>query len=128
MKRYVKSDLDPQYLRESRRRVARVNYSIAMDILENLSDAKKVQLDNMLSRNAALTSSYSCSSGDLRIYKEGFYLTLEATRSSFSVWVYDDDGELIEGRKPSESKLHFLYNQDLTFNQMGETDWYNLTE
>ena len=101
----------------------RVNYQLALDILNNLSESKKVQLDKMLSRNAALTSSYCCSFGTLRVYKEGFYLTLEATRSQFSVWVYDEDGELVEGRKPNESKLNFLYEQSLNFNQLGESDW-----
>lgn len=125
MKRYIKSSDEDK--REMRSRTRRVNQEIAIDILRNLSPSKKKQLDNMLSRNAALTSSYSCSFGTLRIYKEGFYLTLEATRSQFSIWVYDNDGELIEGRKPNESKLSFLYSQDLIFNYMGEGDWYKLT-
>lgn len=109
--------------RSARRAANRVNYEIAIDMLNNLSESKKVQLDKMLSRNEALTSSYSCSFGTLRVYKEGWYLTLQATRSQFSVWMYDNDGEFVEGRKPIESKLDFLYEQSLIFNHLGESDW-----
>lgn len=121
MKRYIKSSEEDA--RNSKRIARKVNYDIAIDMLNSLSDSKKVQLDNMLSRNAALTSSYCCSFGTLRVYKQGWYLTLEATRSQFSVWMYDNDGEFVEGRKPIESKLDFLYEQSLIFNNLSEHDW-----
>ena len=124
----LSENIDDDWKRDSKRRSAKVNYDIAMEMLRSLSPGKKVQLDKMLSRNAALTSSYSCSAGTLRVYKQGWYLTLNATRSAFSVWMYDNDGEFVEARKPVESKLDFLYEQDLTFNMMGESDWGNLVK
>lgn len=135
MKRYVRSASVP-YIgiekklptaeqREMKKRTAKTNQELAYDMLENLSDAKKAQLDKFLSRNEALTSTYGCSFGNLRIYHEGWYLTLEGTRSQFSVWYYDNDGELVEGRKPSENKLNFIYEQDLRFNGV---DWEQLVK
>ena len=139
MKRYVKSAAIAPYMnipkklptpeqKEMRRKTTKTNQALAWDMLENLSDAKKVQLDKFLSRNEALTSTYGCAFGDLRIYKEGWYLTLDGTRSQFSVWYFDNDGDLVEGRKPNENKLSFLYEQDLNFNGLGEDDWRNFTE
>ena len=134
MKRYVRNSNAP-YMgiekkpmtdeqRKMRSIARRNNQELAYDMLENLSDAKRIQLDKFLTRNQMLTSSYRCSFGNLRIYKEGWYLTLDGTRSQFSVWYFDNDGELIEGRKPNENKLNFLYEQDLRFNGLGEDDWY----
>ncbi len=134
MKRYIVSseyvqpkEFTPEQ-RKARKAINRVNTELAMDMLSNLSDAKKIQLDKMLSRNAALTSSYSCSNVSMRVYKEGFYLKLSATRADFSVWFYDYDGELVEGRKPVESKLHFLYETSIPVNMMSEDDWAELVE
>ena len=135
MKRWIKSasapymgiekkQLTPEQ-REMKKQTAKNNRELAYDMLENLSDAKKEQLDKFLSRNEALTSTYGCSFGNLRIYKEGFYLILDGTRSQFSVWYYDNDGELVEGRKPIESKLNFLYEEDLRFNGV---DWESMVK
>lgn len=131
MKRYVKSsaiapyaDIEKKQLtpeqREMKKAGQRNNQELAWDMLHSLSENKRAQLDKFLSRNEALTSTYGCSFGNLRIYKEGFYLTLDGTRSQFSVWFYDNDGNLIEDRKPNENKLSFLYEQDLRFNGV---DW-----
>lgn len=136
MKRYIRSSAVAPYAniekkpltpeqKEMKRKGSKNNQELAYDMLEQLSPEKKIQLDKFLSRNEALTSTYGCSFGNLRVYKEGFYLTLEGTRSQFSVWYTDNDGELIEGRKPVESKLKFLYKDDLRFNGI---DWYQLVE
>lgn len=136
MKRYIRSSAVASYAKiekkpltpeqkEMKRRGSKNNQELAYDMLEQLSPEKKIQLDKFLSRNEALTSTYGCSFGNLRVYKEGFYLTLEGTRSQFSVWYTDNDGELVEGRKPVESKLNFLYEDDLRFNGI---DWYQLVE
>lgn len=53
--------------------------------------------------------------------KEGWYITLQGTRCSFSVWADDNDGELVFHRKPNESKLHKLWEYDLHF---GEGDFF----
>lgn len=134
MKRYIRSSKEAPYMgipkkplspeqKEMRKSGQKNNRELAYDMLEQLSDAKKAQLDKFLSRNEALTSTYGCSFGNLRIYKEGWYLTLDGTRSQFSVWYYDNDGELVEGRKPNESTLHFLYEEDLRFNGV---DWESM--
>ncbi len=134
MKRYIRSsqtapymDIPKKQLSSEQKAMKKVsqknNQELAYDMLEQLSDTKKVQLDKFLSRNEALTSTYGCSFGNLRIYKEGWYLTLEGTRSQFSAWFFDNDGELVEGRKPNENKLHFIYEQDLRFNGV---DWEDI--
>ena len=128
MKRYIRSSVNKPLSaeqKEMRKASERNNQELAYDMLNQLSESKKIQLDKFLSRNEALTSTYGCSFGNLRVYKEGWYLTLDGTRSAFSVWYTDVDGELVEGRKPNESKLHFLYEQDLRFNGV---DWYEMVK
>lgn len=126
MKRYIKnSQSDKQ---EMKRRTKAVNKSIAYDMLDNLSPAKKAVLARALDRNEALTSTYAFPFGTLKVYKEGWLLECEGTRSGFSVWCFDNDGELIEGRKPADSKLNFLYKDSINFNDVGEDYWYSLTK
>lgn len=88
-----------------------INKEIAREMLDRLSDQKKKVLDAALRRNAILTSDYGLENATLNVYKEGFYLVLEGCRSRFAVWYADNDGELIEGRKPQENKLHKLYSE-----------------
>lgn len=89
-------------------------------ILEEMPESKKRVLINALERNLELTSSWILEHGTLTCYKEGWYITLQGTRCSFSVWASDNDGELVFHRKPNESKLHKLWEYDLHF---GEGDF-----
>ena len=113
--------------REAAKKTKQVNKELAIDMLKSLSDSKRAALSKALDRTSALTSTYAFPFGTLRIYKEGWYLTCEGTRSDFSVWFADNDGELVEGRKPSESKLSFLYEESLTFNDLGEDFWHSVS-
>lgn len=88
----------------------KVNREIALAILDILPENKLNTLKKALDRNEILTSSYDLEEGELTIYKEGYYLELTGTRVKFSVFAYDNDGELvIADRKPHDSKLHKLY-------------------
>ena len=124
MKRYIRSAINRADKQQMKKKTKAVNKQIAIDMLENLSPEKKVVLEKTLDRNEALTSTYALPFGNLRIYKEGWYLTCEGTRCQFSVWYFDNDGELVEGRKPAESKLNFLYEESLAFNDLSEDDWH----
>lgn len=99
------------------------NHELAIEIIKTLSETKKETLKKALKRNFILTSSYVLSNGKITVYKEGFYLELNGTRSNFSVYANDNDGELEITRKPSENKLHKLYEQFISFN---ECDFYNI--
>ena len=65
------------------------NYEIALDMINGMPEEKKKALRKSLERNWILTSSYIMESGYMVIYKEGFYLILNGTRCSFSVFAYD---------------------------------------
>lgn len=95
----------------------RFQENFAGSILEEMPDGKKAVLEKALKRNFYLTSAWIMEFGKIRVYKEGWYLQLFGTRSSFSVWAFDNDGEFIYGRKPHESKLHFLYEASLHFSE-----------
>lgn len=111
-------------LRELRRKTRIINKEIALEILNNLPNRKKEVLVKALNRNFILTSSYVLEQGTLAIYKEGFYLILDGTRVSFSVFAYDNDGKLIiADRKPNDSKLRHLYDDSLNFS---EPDFFKL--
>ena len=105
---------------EERRRISRAvnkaNKEIAIEMLESLDNSRLVMLDKALSRNEALTSTYGFPFGSMKVYKEGWYLTLEGTRSGFSIWAYDEDGTPVPARKPNDSQLNLLYEDSLTFN------------
>ncbi len=92
-----------------------INKAIAIDILNNLSESKRTQLNKALDINLHLTSTRTLEFAAIRIYKEGFYLKLKGARSCLNIWVFDNDGTLVEGRKPKESKLNFLYEEMLRF-------------
>ena len=78
-------------------------------IVEAMPEEKKKVLQNACYRNLLLTSWYGLGFSELKIYKEGYYFTAGGTRSSFAVFVKDDDGELSVIRKPKDSKLSFLW-------------------
>lgn len=117
-----------QEQKEMKSKCRKINYEIAMDILKNLSEEKKKVLENALTRNLILTSSFCMSFGEMTIYKEGFLLVLKGTRCSFSVYVKDNDGILQETRKPIENKLHKLYTESLCFGDLGESGWYDIVK
>lgn len=100
-----------------------INYEIAIDMLNNMPEVKKQTLRKALERNLYLTSSYIMESGTMTIYKEGFLLRLNGTRCSFSVFAFDNDGELIFSRKPNEKKLNKIYDEFLKFS---ESDYRNI--
>ena len=93
-------------------------------ILEEMPHSKKRVLLNALERNFELTSSWILEQGTLTCYKEGWYIKLQGTRCSFSVWADDNDGELVFHRKPNESKLHKLWEYDLHFD---ESDFFRFS-
>lgn len=98
-----------------------INKEIAMEILSKLEGSKRDTLIKALERNNSLTSTYSLSSCDMVIYKEGWYITLTGTRCSFSLFAYDRDGEVeIANRKPNETKLNKIYD---TWFAMDESDF-----
>lgn len=89
----------------------------ALDILRQMPTEKKALLKKCLERNCILTSSYIMESGEITVYKEGWYIVLNGTRCKFSVWAYDNDGEFVFGRKPIEAKLHKIYSEFLKFSE-----------
>lgn len=94
-----------------------INYEIAIDMLNGMPEEKKKTLRKSLERNFSLTSSYLMESGNMTIYKEGFYLTLSGTRCSFSIFAYDRDGEFEFARKPRECRLNKIYDDCLKFSE-----------
>lgn len=101
-----------------------VNKEIIFDILHKLPENKMEVLKRALERNFTLTSSYILEHGNIRVYKEGYYTTLEGTRCSFSVFAYDRDGEIeISQRKPRENKLNFIYEESLHFSESDFRDF-----
>lgn len=87
----------------------KINEEIIKDILSQMPDNKKLQLENALNRNYLLTSSWLLEDVDLTVYKEGWLVELIGTRCVFRIWASDNDGEFELTRKPNESKLHKLY-------------------
>ena len=64
----------------------RFQENFAIDILREMPDHKKQVLCRALDRNEILTSVRIMESGVVRVYKEGWYLTLIGTRCAFRVW------------------------------------------
>jgi len=124
MKRMIRATSNSDK-RKMKQKTRQVNKEIAIDILQSLTPNQKVQLEKVLDRNEALTSTFGLPFGTLRVYKEGWYLTCEGTRCQFSAWCSDNDGTLVPGRKPNERTLNFLYEDSLTFNSLGEDDWHD---
>ena len=85
------------------------NISIIKDMINNLSEERKITLSKALDRNEILTTVRTLSNQTLVVYKEGWYLKLEGTRSKFFVWAWDNDGEFVVDRKPNENKLSPLF-------------------
>lgn len=89
------------------------NKEFAKELINGMPIKKKTVLANALYRNMYLTSFYGMNRQSVRVYKEGWYIEFEGTRSSFAAWVKDDDGTFVYGmKKPSEDKLSYLYSFD----------------
>ena len=86
-----------------------ISKQIAKIMLEGIRNEKKIGLVRACERNEILTSYYGLEEAVLTIYREGFYLEPIGCRSSLLFGAGDDDGELVEGRKPAERKLMKLY-------------------
>ena len=94
-----------------------LNKEISLEMLNQMPENKKEQLEKALDRNNYLTSFRGLPIGEIFIYKEGFLLKLEGTRTNFSVYAKDNDGEFEFCRKPVEKKLHLLYVDSLRFSE-----------
>lgn len=102
-----------------------INKEIAIEMLSKLNGSKKETLIKALERNNMLTSTYTLSSCDMVIYKEGWFIKLTGARCSFALFAYDRDGEIeLANRKPVESKLNKIYD---TWFAMDESDFRGLT-
>lgn len=87
----------------------RVNYELAKEMLDNMPTEMRRRLSKTLYRNSCFTSSMHLPRPSMRVYKEGWYIEAEGCQCHFAMWVGDNDGEYVYGRKPAEKKLHFLY-------------------
>jgi hypothetical protein len=92
-------------------KMTQVNRDIAREMLEKMSAEKRNALTNACRRNALLTSFWGLENATLTVYKEGWYLELDGCRAHFAIWCSDNDGELVQGRKPAEKNLNKIYSQ-----------------
>lgn len=90
--------------------MSNVNKELAFIGLKGMSDEKKQVLHNALIRNSILTSCPVLENCFATIYIEGWYFQFKGVRSSFNVYFADNDGEMVQMRKPHESKLHKIYD------------------
>ena len=95
----------------------KINFEIAINILDQMPEEKKLKLRKILERNCFLTSAYVLEDGTITIYKEGFHLELSGCRSCFSIFAYDNDEEFVFTRKPRKEKLNKIYSKSLKFNE-----------
>ena len=84
--------------------------NIVRMMFDAMDEKKRTQYDEACSRVLYLTSHYGMSLYTLLIYKEGWYFTCEGCRTQYTAWAFDNDGEMIIGRKPNENKLHFIWS------------------
>jgi len=89
--------------------LTKTDREIIKDVLMNMPEEKKAQLDKACEINHHLTSTWELEDVTMTAYNEGFYIEFKGTRCGFKVWVYDNDGELVVGRKPVERKLNKLW-------------------
>jgi len=94
--------------------------AICREIVEMMFDAmteeKRTAYKNACARNCYLTSHYGMSSYNLTTYKEGWHFVCDGCRTHYSAWAYDNDGELIIGRKPNEEKLNMIWSHTFSDN------------
>ena len=90
MKRYIKSaELPSGYLKTNHFN-SRINNTSVLEAIELAISLKFDQFDKMMERQMYLTSGTSWA-GNVTEYLEGYYIQLEATRSSFQAFVSGDD-------------------------------------
>lgn len=90
MKRYVKSTEMPLGYLKTNHFNSRINNTSVLEAIELAIYAKFDQFDKMMDRQMYLTSGTSWT-GKVTEYPEGYYIQLEATRSSFQAFVVGDD-------------------------------------
>ena len=106
------------------------NKEMVRDILTAMPREKKIQLHNACYRNYLLTSTYGLEFTTITIYNEGWYVEMEGTRCGFRIWVGDNDGEFVFGkRKPKESTLHKIWkDRGATSVDIGWLEDYTIKE
>lgn len=92
---------------------SQVNFDLAKDMLANMPAEMRRRLSKTIYRNYCFTSCAHLSWPTMKVYKEGWYIEADGCQCHFAMWVGDNDGEYVYGRKPSEKKLHFLYESIL---------------
>lgn len=90
--------------------------NIVRMMFDAMDEKKRTQYEKACSRVAYLTSHYGMSLYRLEIYKEGWYFYCEGCRTQYRAWAFDNDSEMIIGRKPNENKLHFLWSHSFQDN------------
>ena len=92
------------------------NKTFTMDMLRAMPEEKNKVLINALTRNDILTSFWGLGNQVVEVYKEGWYINMEGCRCSFAMWVEDNDGEFVFGkRKPKNIHLLYRYDPDIDF-------------
>lgn len=90
----------------------KINYEIAREMLRNLPEYKKEQLEKRRDRQFKLTSDSVLHDVELIIYKEGFELICSGCRTQFTCYFKDNDGVLeFQKRRPNRNKLTLLYEE-----------------
>lgn len=78
-------------------------------MFEAMTEEKRNAYKKACARNCYLTSHYGMSHYALHVYKEGWHFVCDGCRTHFSAWAFDNDGTVVIGRKPIESKLHYIW-------------------
>lgn len=89
------------------------NHDFTIEMLQGMPREKKKVLNNALNRTNYLTSYYGLSLQNVTVYKEGWYIDFEGCRAGFKMWIGDEDGTFVYGKKkPINSKLNRLHSYD----------------
>lgn len=114
MKRMIRSasSAPTQEELKSRLRNSKVYKDIILDILDNMSESRKKTFRQALDRSEQIIGYRGFKKVDVIMYKQGFYITFESPATTFAVWAWDDDGDLIIDRKPNDKSLDFLHKID----------------
>ena len=102
------------------------NNDFTKEMLMQMPAEKKEQLHKAMQRGFYFTTYAGLDYQTVEVYKEGWYIILEGCQTAFKMWVGDDDGCFVYGkRKPNKNKLSLLhrYSTDLT-----EKDLYDVVE
>lgn len=92
------------------REMQEFNKNFTIEILMAMPEEKKRMLEKQMERTGYLTTYFGLDYQDVDVYKEGWYIKMDGCQSSFRIWVGDNDGEFVFGkRKPKDSKLSYLH-------------------